>query len=316
MTHAQNSTSSGSPFWRGVGRVLKVLLRLIFVLVFGVLLGLGFYYGVPWTYRTLIQPVQENRMRIVALEQSLEQERGRVQEEAATLRRRITDLEMALTELRETSDARTQRLDELDAQITETQAQLDQMMEIVAAQATAIPAINSEVEEEMTALEEKLRSELSAEAGAALKAADRRYAEIEAQTDALEGRLALIQTAQDLLKVRLLLLEENPRAARAAVMLAVEHLGRARALLPAQTETLDDLEARLTTLETLIAQNSYRVAPELEALWGEVMDLALPPEVKPLGTAPALPPPPTPTAPTTAPSVRVSPVATPTPVTP
>jgi len=290
MTYAsdQQTSQSGSPFWRGVGRVFKVLLRILLVLIFGVLIGAGLYYGVPWAYRTVIRPVQENRVRIVALEQSLEQERTRLQDEAATLRERATDLEMAVTELRETSGVQGQQLADLDTHAAELQAQLDSLAERMDGQEAAMASFESELNEEMasleteldeeiTALETDLAAELETEVGAALEEVDKRYADIQTQANTLEGRLALIQAAQDLLKVRLLLLEENPRAARETVTLTIDHLTRARALMPAQTPALTDLETRLENLDELIAQDSFRVGPELEALWAEVMDMVLPP---------------------------------------
>lgn len=306
MTASQNQppSRSGSPFWRGVGRVLKVLLRLLVVLVFGVLIGAGFYYGIPWVYRTLVQPVQENRVRIVALEQSLEQERTRVQDEAAALRERATDLEKAVTELRETSGVQAQRLHDLETRTAEIQTQIDGLVERVTDQEAAMSTLETELGEEMTALEQALASELESEVEAALKEIDARYAEIQAQANVLEGRLALIQTAQDLLKVRLLLLEENPRAARDTVALAVDHLTRARVLTPSKSAALLNLQERIEGLDELIAQDSYRVAPELEALWADVMDMVLP-------SASELPPP----VPTRTPWITptlASPVPTPT----
>lgn len=290
MTQSQNQPPSqtGSPFWRGVGRVLRVFLRLLLVLIFGVLIGAGLYFGVPWVYRSVISPVQENRARIVALEQSLENERTRLQDEAAALRERATELEMAVTDLRDTTGLQAQRLDDLDTRATELQAQLGSVAERMDDQEAAVASLEDELNEEITSLEtelgeelttleEDLGAELETEVESALDEVDKRYAEIQVQANTLEGRLALIQAAQDLLKVRLLLLEENPRTARETVTLAIDHLTRARALIPALTPTLTDLEDRLESLDELIAQDSFRVGPELEALWAEVMDMVLPP---------------------------------------
>ncbi len=289
MTHTDNqpTSQSGSPFWRGVGKVVKVILQLLVVLIFGIAVGAGLYYGVPWIYRTLVRPVQENRVRIVALEESLKQEQTRIQEEAGTLRERITDLEIALTELRETAGVQGQRLNELDTQAAEIQAQLDGLVARMDDQETAMASLEDDLDEEMTslaneldeeitALETDLESTLETRVETALVAVDERYEKIQIQANTLEGRLALVQAAQDLLKVRLLLLEENPRAARETVTLAIDHLTRARALMPAQTPAITDLEARLENLDELIAQDSFRVGPELEALWAEVMDMVLP----------------------------------------
>jgi chromosome segregation ATPase len=96
------------------------------------------------------------------------------------------------------------------------------------------------------------------------------------ELEGMEGRLALLQTAQDLVKVRLLLLEENPGTARDTLALAIAHLDQAIALMPSQAETLEALRDQMTALDDLIAQRSFRVRPDLEALWADVMDLVVP----------------------------------------
>lgn len=278
MTYAsdQQSARSGSPFWRGIGKGFKVLLRLLVVLILGVGVGAGLYYGVPWIYRTLVRPVQENRVRIVVLEESLKQESERIQGETATLRQRVTDLEVAMTELQETSDGQAQRMDDFDDRANDLQTQLDELADSVAAQEDDLATLETDLTAELEALETELAESLDSEIAAVLDEIDARHAALQTQIYTLMGRQILIQTAQDLLKVHLLVVEENPRAARETVTLAVDHLTRARALMPDQAGALIELETRTQALEALIAQNSYRVRPELEAVWAAVMELAMP----------------------------------------
>jgi len=279
-----------------LGKIFKFLLRLTFVLIIGAGLGLALYWGIPWGYRTLVQPVQDNRARITVLEQRLEQTQLREQEQVEALQSRITSLEVQLTELAELAASREELVAYGEesaaalARIADTEAQLDELTQALADLETLLAA------QDVTLRElETLNVELSA--GLA-EIRDARQL-----VGTLSGRMMLLQTAQDLLKVRLLLLEDNPRLAREMLPVAVAHLEQARAALPEEAETLEALQTRIEALDALIATNSFRVGPELEALWASVMELVTPLEpllqetVAPEAPEPALSPLPTPPAP-------------------
>ena len=279
-----------------LGKIFKFLLRLTFVLIIGAGLGLALYWGIPWGYRTLVQPVQDNRARITVLEQRLEQTQLREQEQVEALQSRITSLEVQLTELAELAASREELVAYGEesaaalARIADTEAQLDELTQALADLETLLAA------QDVTLRElETLNVELSA--GLAETRDTRQL------VGTLSGRMMLLQTAQDLLKVRLLLLEDNPRLAREMLPVAVAHLEQARAALPEEAETLEALQTRIEALDALIATNSFRVGPELEALWASVMELVTPLEpllqetVAPEAPEPALSPLPTPPAP-------------------
>src|SRR3989304_3429364 len=61
-------------------RVARFLLRLLFLLVVGLGLGLAVYFGVPAVYRKYVEPVQANTERLAEVEAALaayqEQSRG------------------------------------------------------------------------------------------------------------------------------------------------------------------------------------------------------------------------------------------------
>jgi len=271
MTYQQPaSESSGSPVLRAIGGVLRFLVRFIFVLIVGALVGAGLYFGVPWAYRSVVQPVQRNSARVAALEQRVAQEQTRLQDENLALQERIASLEAELTALEEESAVLSQDLEEAEAQIDQLRQSLPQVQEDLEAQRDAAETAHSRLEGAVTDLDEQT-------------------AQVVQRTDALEGRLALLQTAQDLLKVRLLLLEENARDARDTLTLATAHLEQAMALMPEQGEKLLELQGRMTELNRLIEERSFRAGPELESLWADVIDLIFP------ATAPPAEPTPTPT---------------------
>ncbi len=111
-----------------------------------------------------------------------------------------------------------------------------------------------------------------------------RLTTLEVQADALtlsdsdvQARLVLLQSAQGLIRVQLLLLEDNPGAARSGLAIAIEHLNRYSALVPEQSDVAAGLIARIEELDALIEVRSFRTTPTLEALWADIVAMALPP---------------------------------------
>ena len=239
---------SGSAFGRAVGGFFRFLVRFLFVLVVGALIGLGLFYAVPGVFRALVQPVQRNTARLAALEQRVTKE---------------------LIPLREGSAVQAQDIAGTAEQIQELGGRVAQAEQDLVAQHTDLAAQQEAAE--------ATRSEL----GSAVDDLEEQAGQTAAKAEELEGRLALLQTAQDLLKVRLMLVEENPRGARDTLLLATAHLEQAIPLMPEQAETLSALQGRMVGLEALIAEGSFRVGPELESLWADVMDLVLPAVVPP-----------------------------------
>jgi predicted nucleic acid-binding Zn-ribbon protein len=317
MTEQPNT--SGNSFLQSLGRFLRFLVRLLLVFVIGALIGLGLYYGVPWLYRRLVLPVQENRARVAVLEDRVEQQQERITENHRALQGRMVELETNLAELQEEVAGQGQDQEALEEQSQALAQRVAQLESDLEGQEQDIAAVESDLEDTASALSggiDAVRRQLEdtqAELNQQIEATEGRLDEVETQVGTLTGQLALLQTAQDLLKVRLHLLEENTGAARETVDLAAAHLDRAGELMPSRAETLGDLRERVLALDELIAQGSFRVRPSLEALWADVMDLAVPLTAQSTVTATQPTSPlPTPT-PTLAPTSTLTPTSTVTP---
>ncbi len=272
----QQTNATGSRILRGIAAFFAFLLRLIFVIVLAILLGIGIYYGVPWAYRALVQPIQDNAARITALEQRVEQEQVRLREENRLLQERVAALEAAITELREETALHAQAQQEAEERIQDVE---DRSARI----GSALETLQQDLQEMRGSLESMVAD------------MDRWSESSQGQLDELEGRLALLQTAQDLLKARLFLLEDNLTGARDVIRLAASHLDRAIILMPAQTDILMDLQERLMGMDSLIVNHSFRTLPELESVWAALIEIAVPPLPQPTPTPlPVLIPTPTP----------------------
>jgi len=265
--------------------VLKVLFRLIIVILFGVLIGAGLYYGVPWVYRNLIQPVQNNTAEIQSLQSELDRVQTQLQEQASDQKDRADALDDRVERLQGTTEAHAQALDTAEAQLSTLEPGLESVSQTLNDQGVTI----SELSEEQAAVLERLddQEEELAQQEVALDALETdlttqlaqlnvAYQDVLSTTEPLMQRLAWLQIAQDLLKVRIMLLENNPGVAVDTINIALEHLNAAVALEPDIAPTATDLRDRMTTLSTLIEERSFRVTPTLEALWVDVISRVLP----------------------------------------
>jgi len=286
--HSPGRSSGGT-----IGRILRFIVRLILVLVIGGLIGLGIYLGVPWAYRSLVWPVQDNRARVAILEQRMDLEQEHLRERERALQDRSYELENELakveaevTRLREQVAVQAEDQEGLEAQTGRLGDQVVQLEADVEAQRLAMEAATEDIRADLGDATaglnrglEDLQDELSdiiANLAPQVEETREELIGVDGRLGELEGRLALLQAAQDLVKVRLLLVEDNPGTARNTLALAVTHVEQASALMPLQAETLAELQTQMTTLDGLIAQRSFRARPDLETIWAGLMDLVVP----------------------------------------
>lgn len=278
--------SSGSAFVRALGSFFRFLVRLFFVVVLGALIGAGLFYGVPWAYRRLTWPVQENSARIAILEDQVAKNSESIFDNHRALQDRIVTLETEIAELQEAVTAQVQDQEALKEQVQGLAPRITALEEDLQAQRQDIEQVQagftataSDLEEEIGKVQEQLdeaERELSQQIEMSEETVEENVSDLQGQLDRAVARLSLLQTAEGLLKVRLLLVEENPGSARDALGLAISHLAQASDLMPSQAEALDDLRERMLAVDELIAQGSFRARPTLEALWADVMGLAAP----------------------------------------
>lgn len=274
--------SSDRSFLGAVGRVLRFLVRLALVLIVGVLIGLGLFYGVPYAYRRLMWPVQENSTRIGILEKQVSRNSESIFDNQLALENRISDLEKEIVGLREEGAERAEDQEALEQEIQHLAGRLSALEDDVGVQRQELEEAQvgfsetaSDLTREIDAVEEELeaaREELNEEIDASREAVNA----LEGRLNEAGVRLLFLQTAQDLLKVRLLLIEDNPGTARETLALAVEHLEQAGGLVPEQAERVEDLRDRMLAVDDLIANRSFRARPSLEALWADLMGFVTP----------------------------------------
>jgi chromosome segregation ATPase len=241
--------------WSRLGRAIAVLLRLIFVVVVAILIGVGIYYGVPWVYWRLVIPVQDSAARIEMLQRDLENTRADWNTELAEQGQQISALESDLMAQRErivALEADVGRMDELlTAQgetLSELQTALDGSEETTGQLGEDVEALYGELD--------TLRVEM---------------ADPNRVAAAFERRLILLQAWGEILKARQHLLEDNPGNARQALSLARANLERVIALSPEpEAEALIAIRERLDAADTAIEERPFVAINELEIVWRDL----------------------------------------------
>jgi len=241
--------------WSRLGRAIAVLLRLTFVVVIAILIGVGIYYGVPWVYWRLVIPVQDSAARIEMLQRDLENTRADWNTELTEQGQRLSALESDLAVQRE--------------RITALEGDMGRMDELLTAQGETL----SELQTALDSTEETT-GQLGGDVGAL-------YGELDTLRDeiadpnrvaaAFERRLILLQAWGEILKARQHLLEDNPGNARQALTLARANLERVILLSPEpEAEALIAIRERLDAADTAIEERPFVAMNELEIIWRDL----------------------------------------------
>lgn len=265
MSETQNPSNVWSRLWRTIGHLLSVLLRVLFVIVVAVLLAVGVYFGAPWVYRQVIQPVQSSMAQLALLQRQVDESNTQWAESFGEQQQRIADLESQLATQGERIASLETNQSRMDEALVEQQTAVDELSSTVDAISNDYASLE-EVEtlrDEFTALQESVTL------------AD----QITVQLDTLEYRIILMQTWQEVLKTHLYLTEGNVGDAETTLALVMTHLDQAAALGPEdEQEAITAIQTRLTQTASRLREQPILAAQDLESAWYELDALITAPE--------------------------------------
>ena len=229
-----------------LGRIFGILLRLAVVVVLGIALAAGAYFGAPRAYRSFVEPAQVNTTRIDAVESELDLARNDTSSLRDQTGDRLAELEAALAEQGES--------------LAIAQAQLEAALAASLDQSGAIEAIADQVEKALLDIGDRVDAALG---------------DLGQPEEELRQELMINRALLHLVRARLGLIENNAG-------LAADEAGRARELLletvaDEENESVQGAIARIDlALEAM--QNTPLVAgDDLEIAWkllvgGEAQD--------------------------------------------
>jgi len=257
----ENQNPAPPDFWtrlgRTIGAVLRATLRVLFVIVFAILLGAGVYWGVPLAYQRLIQPVQSNITQVALLQRQVDADRDLWQEALASQQQRIASLEEQQDALGERVTGIKADIERVDMSLAAQQAALDELATSVA-EAAAGYAADADVQklvDNFASLEEQV-----------VLAGD-----VAQQIDTSRYRLTLMQAWQELLRAQMQLSAGNAADARGTLELVADRLAQASTLAPdEEQDALADIQDRLATASARTRTQPILAAQDLENLWYEI----------------------------------------------
>lgn len=282
----QTTPQASRSFWRTLGNVLKVVLQLTLIAIFMGAIAVALYLAIPWLYRETIVPVQNNAAAIEDLDRRLGAVASQADEQSGDLQSRNAELEGEVVQLQETVAVQERLLATAAAELATVVPAAEALMETTDAQAADLASLERSLARAVQALEwqaEDLEAEtervaeLERNLAALGTAVTDQVDGLSTRTDGLLSRIALLQAAQDVVRIQLLLAEENPGLAQGSLTYVIDHLMRAAALDPALQVDVTAWADRVSELEILIQERSFRVGPALESLWADIADRALPP---------------------------------------
>lgn len=267
----ENTTPSSQPtVGDRVANFFKILLRLVFVLVIGIALGVGVYFGIPLLYNRFILPIQENTIHIANLEALHEQDKNQ-------LTQRLDDLQARLEALAVQNDQDKETIAELKAQLAKAQSAGNDLQKAQDTNLDRLEALQSSLDKVTATLEAMDKKVTGLE-----QAFDRQLGDIQTMQEALTGQdtpvaalhreLQMVKTMELLTRSRMFLLNKD-------IGLALVDIQAARDLLielqtgmqPSQAEAIQEIVSRLNLAIANLATVPSLADQDLEVAWQLLM---------------------------------------------
>ncbi len=226
-------------------RIFGFFLRLIFVILIGVGIGVGAYYGIPALYRDFIQPIQTNTQRISALEENLASVQVDIREKQSFFSKGIADVEGEVASQREELSAINAQGEGLKTSVDEIQSELERIQSL----SERIQALEGDLED----------------LGERLNTLETAVEEDNPPIEEIRRQIQLIRVMELVTRARMWLIQDNFGEAKDDLAVAKEALE----ILEANQgdETLAPIIERLDQILFEISLSPVIAADDLEIVW-------------------------------------------------
>lgn len=229
-------------------RIFRFLLRITVVSVFGIILGIGAYLGIPAIYREFVEPVQTNSRQIEIITRELE-------------------------ELKEVLSSQTMTIEEINGMLEGSLAEQRESIAELTAQVVTIDAVVIELEEgakNFVTMEGRLDmvDDVLQEFGSDLEGFSVKLEETDTPSAKLSRQLQLIKAMELITRARFWFIQDNLGKARDDIQSAKEVVELVQSDgAESEVEILAGIVERLDQALLAVELTPIVAADDLEIVW-------------------------------------------------
>jgi len=237
----------------GFVRFLQVLLRLILIILIGILIGAGLYFGFKYVYNQVVTPIQQNQAEIQSLN-------TRVNQQWDLLNEKNIDLEERLTQIENDQDLLNNQVSEILTKIDQNAADLEafdlKFNDLVEKTDNLERGIQdlAKQDEEFQNLNEEIQTSLE-------------NMDVDNKVKPLQQEIAIFKILLQINRSRLFLVQDNLGLAEQELLIADEMFESLSEISPENEEEIASWNARLNLAINHLPNNPALANDDLEILW-------------------------------------------------
>jgi chromosome segregation ATPase len=237
----------------GFVRFLQVLLRLILIILIGILIGAGLYFGFKYVYNQVVTPIQQNQAEIQSLN-------TRVNQQWDLLNEKNIDLEERLTQIENDQDLLNNQVSEMLTKIDQNAADLEafdlKFNDLVENTDNLERGIQdlAKQDEEFQNLNEEIQTSLE-------------NMDVDNKVKPLKQEVAIFKILLQINRSRLFLVQDNLGLAEQELLIADEMFESLSEISPENEEEIASWNARLNLAINHLPNNPVLANDDLEILW-------------------------------------------------
>lgn len=237
----------------GFVRFLQVLLRLILIILIGILIGAGLYFGFKYVYNQVVTPIQQNQAEIQSLN-------ARVNQQWDLLNEKNIDLEERLTQIENDQDLLNNQVSEILTKIDQNEADLEafdlKFNDLVEKTDNLERGIQdlAKQDEEFQNLNEEIQTSLE-------------NMDVDNKVKPLQQEVAIFKILLQINRSRLFLVQDNLGLAEQELLIADEMFESLSEISPENEEEIASWNARLNLAINHLPNNPVLANDDLEILW-------------------------------------------------
>lgn len=237
----------------GFVRFLQVLLRLILIILIGILIGAGLYFGFKYVYNQVVTPIQQNQAEIQSLN-------ARVNQQWDLLNEKNIDLEERLTQIENDQDLLNNQVSEILTKIDQNEADLEafdlKFNDLVEKTDNLEKGIQdlAKQDEEFQNLNEEIQTSLE-------------NMDVDNKVKPLQQEVAIFKILLQINRSRLFLVQDNLGLAEQELLIADEMFESLSEISPENEEEIASWNARLNLAINHLPNNPVLANDDLEILW-------------------------------------------------